>query len=71
MVKQFPEDYSPLYSMVTFSQKPYAEALQEGLRQDALFQHVFKEEGLNQKIEEGLATVQLTNWLKYLEGVNL
>lgn len=71
LVQQFPEDYSPLYSMVTFSQKPYAEALQEGLRQDALFQHIFKEEGLNQKIEEGLATVQLTKWLKYLEGIKL
>lgn len=68
-VEHFPEDYSPLYSMVTFSQKPYAEALQEGLRHDALFQHIFKEQDLLQKVEEGLAPVQLKSWLKYLTSL--
>ncbi len=71
LVQHFPENYSPLYSMVTFSQKPYAAALHEGQRHDALFQQILKEPDLRQKIEEGLAPVQLHQWLKQLEQITL
>jgi len=59
----YPEKYMPLYSMVTFSQKPYAEALAEGLKQDALFSNILQTENIKQMVEEGLAPAQLDKWL--------
>jgi len=44
----YPDKYLPLYSMVTFSQKPYAEALREGLKQDALFKDVLTTENIGE-----------------------
>lgn len=40
LTEMHPEKWLPLYSMVTFSDLPYAEALKEGNRQDALMQKV-------------------------------
>jgi kynurenine 3-monooxygenase len=39
---QFPEKWIPLYSMVTFSHTPYAEALEAGKRQDKIMKKVMK-----------------------------
>jgi len=63
ITKHYPEKYMPLYSMVTFSQKPYAEALAEGLKHDALFSNILQTENIEQMVEEGLATAQLEKWL--------
>ena len=63
ITKYYPEKYVPLYSMVTFSQKPYAEALAEGLKQDALFNNILQTENIEQMVEEGLAPAQLEKWL--------
>lgn len=41
----FPGEYLPLYSMVTFSDLPYAEALARGKEQDAWMQSVLDEVG--------------------------
>jgi kynurenine 3-monooxygenase len=38
--ERHPEVFLPVYSMVTFSHLPYADALQEQVRQDALFEQV-------------------------------
>jgi len=66
ITKHYPDKYMPLYSMVTFSQKPYAEALAEGLKQDALFAKILKTENLQQMLKEGLAPLQLEKWLKII-----
>jgi len=69
-VEHFPNRYSPLYSMVTFSQKPYAEALATGLKHDKLFkEHIFKSPELEEKLEEGLANLQLDKWLDQLDQI--
>ncbi len=44
--KKYPEDFLPLYSQVTFSHIPYSRALQEGVRQDQLFEQIFSIEGV-------------------------
>ncbi len=36
----FPDDFTPLYSLVTFSHTPYSVALREGNAQDALFEQI-------------------------------
>ncbi len=38
--EQYPEDFLPLYSMVTFSHVPYSVAMEEGFAQDELFQEI-------------------------------
>jgi len=63
ITKHYPEKYMPLYSMVTLSQKPYAEALAEGLKQDILFKTILQTENIEQMVDEGLALVQLEKWL--------
>ncbi len=40
LYKQFPNDFTPLYSLVTFSHTPYSEALKQGQAQDALFDQI-------------------------------
>jgi len=64
----FPEKYMPLYSMVTFSQKPYSEALSEGLQHDALFKNILQTDNIEQMVEQGLASVQLEKWLGKLNN---
>ncbi len=43
-----PDKWTPLYSMVTFSHIPYAEALAEGQRQDAIMAEVMKMDDIEQ-----------------------
>ncbi len=38
--EKYPNDFLPLYSMVTFSNIPYADALKEGKAQDELFEQI-------------------------------
>ncbi len=38
--KKYPDKFMPVYSMVSFSHLPYAKALEEQARQDALFEHI-------------------------------
>jgi kynurenine 3-monooxygenase len=40
--EKYPEKWLPLYSMVTFSDKPYSEALREGKRQDRIMEKVMR-----------------------------
>ncbi|MDF9800959.1 kynurenine 3-monooxygenase [Catalinimonas alkaloidigena] len=40
---RYPEQWTPLYNMVTFSHRPYAEALSMGKKQDAIMQQVMQQ----------------------------
>lgn len=46
---RYPEKWLPLYSMVTFSEKSYAEALKEGKRQDRVMEKVMSIPGIETK----------------------
>jgi kynurenine 3-monooxygenase len=46
---KYPELWQPLYSMVTFSYRPYSEALALGDRQKTIMDEVMKTEGIEQK----------------------
>lgn len=45
-LEKYPQDFLPLYSMVTFSHLPYREALREGRAQDELFEKLLSIEGI-------------------------
>lgn len=44
--QKYPEEFLPLYSQVTFSHIPYSQALQEGMRQDELFEQILSLDGI-------------------------
>ncbi len=44
--EQYPERWTPLYTLVTFSHTPYAEALEMGLKQDAIMKKIMDIEGI-------------------------
>ncbi|RAV30103.1 FAD-dependent oxidoreductase [Sinomicrobium soli] len=44
--EKYPDQWLPLYSRVTFSERPYAEALAEGDRQRAVMDEVMKTKGI-------------------------
>ncbi len=46
---KYPEKWTPLYSMVTFSHLPYSEALAEGKRQDAIMAEIMAMDGIEEK----------------------
>ena len=46
---QHPEKWLPVYSRVTFSDRPYAEALAEGDAQEAIMKKVMRIEDIEQK----------------------
>ncbi len=71
MTKHFPDDYMPLYSMVTFSQKPYSEALNTGKKQDILFKEILSIDNIEQMVEEGIAPLQLKEWINKVDEINL
>ncbi|MEQ8561186.1 MAG: NAD(P)/FAD-dependent oxidoreductase [Cytophagales bacterium] len=48
----YPNKWMPLYSMVTFSHKPYAEALAKGRFQDRLMQEVLGIDGIEEKYQK-------------------
>jgi kynurenine 3-monooxygenase len=43
---QYPEQFLPLYSQVTFSHIPYSQALAEGAAQDELFEQILQLDGI-------------------------
>lgn len=47
--EKHPEQWLPLYSMVTFSHIPYAEALAEGKRQDAVMAEIMQMDQIEQR----------------------
>ncbi|MBA3901190.1 MAG: FAD-dependent monooxygenase [Bacteroidetes bacterium] len=47
--KKHPKKWLPLYSMVTFSNIPYSEALREGQKQEAIMEKVMGMEGIEHK----------------------
>lgn len=52
MAERLPEQFLPLYSMVTFSDIPYSEALKMGKKQDAFFEEISKQGLLNENLNE-------------------
>lgn len=50
--KLHPEKWLPLYSMVTFSHIPYAEAMKEGERQDAIMAKIMSIPNIEERWEE-------------------
>ena len=67
--EEYPEDFLPLYSQVTFSHIPYSMALQEGFAQDELFGRILAIEGIeeNWKNNPELGEV-FRQWLREREG---
>lgn len=66
--EKYPDKWLPLYSRVTFTHKPYAEALEIGDQQDAVMDEVMKLEGIEdiwdkeiveKKILDGLDTYSM------------
>ncbi|RMG82505.1 MAG: FAD-dependent monooxygenase [Bacteroidetes bacterium] len=49
--KNRPNDFLPVYSMVTFSHIPYHKALEESARQDALFDRILAIENIEEKYD--------------------
>lgn len=47
--EKYPDKWMPLYSMVTFSNKPYSEALKEGNRQDRIMEKIMDIENIEEK----------------------
>ncbi|MEI6817876.1 MAG: NAD(P)/FAD-dependent oxidoreductase [Bacteroidota bacterium] len=51
--EQFSEKWMPLYSMVTFSQIPYSEAMKEGKRQEQIMQKIMAMDNLEERWNNG------------------
>lgn len=49
----YPDDYIPLYSQVSFSHIPYAEAYKKGKEQDAYIKSIMKENDISGMIDNG------------------
>lgn len=47
--KKYPDQFMPVYSMVTFSHIPYSEALKENVKQDVLFEKILAIEQIEEK----------------------
>ena len=64
LYKKYPQDFTPLYSLVTFSHTPYSDALKEGLRQDTLFKKILALENIAENWQENEAVDKIfKNWL--------
>lgn len=66
--ERHPDKWIPLYSRVTFSNRPYTEAIREGARQDEIMKEILKTPGLqanwkNQQTEEKMLDL-LQNYKK-------
>lgn len=63
--KMYPNDWIPLYSMVTFSNTPYENALARGKRQDKIMQQIMKHPDLASKHLSDHFIREL--WMDYVE----
>lgn len=67
--EQYPEDFLPLYSQVTFSHIPYSRALKEGLAQDELFDRILAIEGIEENWREnGELGEVFREWIRERRG---
>ncbi len=65
LLKQYPDRFMPVYSMVTFNADiRYSEALAESKRQDAFFDRIMAIEHLEQKWEDGRLEPILSEMIK-------
>lgn len=68
--EQYPDQFLPLYSMVTFSHIPYSEALREGKAQDVLFDRLFRAvPNLEEDWNGPEATQIFQDWMQEKEGL--
>ncbi len=61
--KKYPDQFLPLYSMVTFSHTPYAEALREGKAQDELFERILAIEDIESRWQSEEVEQIFSSWL--------
>lgn len=60
---KFPTEFTPLYSLVTFSHTPYHVALQEGLAQDALFEKILDLPNIENEWQNETVLAVFNAWL--------
>lgn len=53
IAEALPGKWIPLYSMITFSDMPYAEALKKGKRQDAILEHLMAQPDITEAWKKG------------------
>jgi kynurenine 3-monooxygenase len=64
-MEKYPEEFLPVYSMVTFSHIPYHKALLESQAQDELFRRIFAIDGVADNWEENPAVeAAFKEWLR-------
>ncbi|MEO1516063.1 MAG: NAD(P)/FAD-dependent oxidoreductase [Bacteroidota bacterium] len=62
--RKFPEQFLSVYSMVTFSNKPYSEALKETSVQDALFQRILAMDEIESRWNSEEVEQVFLNWIE-------
>lgn len=62
--EEYPNDFIPLYSMVTFSHIPYSKALKEGEAQDRLFEEILALPNIKENWKNGEVLTIFKAWLK-------
>ncbi|NND77528.1 MAG: kynurenine 3-monooxygenase, partial [Flavobacteriales bacterium] len=63
--EKHPEKWMPLYSQVTFSNIPYADALNTGLKQQKIMDQVMKDPEIKEKWDSGVIEEQILSLIKY------
>lgn len=61
---RFPEVFTPVYAMVTFSHEPYSKALQMQKYQDRMFEELLAIPDIEQKLEQGALDERISKWLE-------
>lgn len=67
MHENYPDDYVPLYTLVTFSHTPYERALRMGELQDQFFEEQFQKLSLDGEVNDELAEKLVKEWKTFLE----
>lgn len=62
--EMYPDHYIPKYSMVSFTNKPYTEALRVGKEQDAFFERVMQLQGIEENWNSSEVVALMDIWLK-------
>jgi len=60
----YPEKYTPLYTMVSFSNTPYAEAYAKGVKQNERLEQMVRENDIAAKFEDGTIDELIHSWYK-------
>ncbi len=61
----FPDEYMPLYSLVTFSHKAYSEALATGQAEEAFFNRLISEQNLPDVLDDHLLSDIMQQWRQF------